>query len=147
VREKLPGADVTLIKINNNDYGKVIKMRCPKCATISFDYMDTCENCRASLASLKEQLGPFMKPSRKLNWFEIAEGTFNHDVLPSTTAGSQATEALDVLEPITESRTTTQNKNGNSGIDMDFSSLEKDESMRSNLDNVLDDVLNLKKTE
>ncbi|RMF83946.1 MAG: hypothetical protein D6736_20315 [Nitrospinota bacterium] len=38
-------------------------MKCPKCGYVSFEYLDTCQNCHTDLSALKESMGLFaIKP-------------------------------------------------------------------------------------
>lgn len=117
-------------------------MRCPKCATTSFDYLDACENCHTSLTSLKEQLGPFFKPSKKINWFELAEGKSERNNITATAIKTHKTsEELDLIEPVELLDTGPKSQANLNEMDMDLSSLEKDADLQSDLDSVLEKVL------
>lgn len=116
-------------------------MRCPKCATTSFDYLDTCENCHTSMTALKEQLGPFFKPSKKTNWFELAEGTSERNITATAIKTRKTSEELDLIEPVELIETSPKSQTNLNEMDMDISSLEKDADLQSDLDSVLEKVL------
>lgn len=47
-------------------------MRCPRCGTIDFDYLETCKKCGAELGGLSKSLGECVMASKSLNWFSLA---------------------------------------------------------------------------
>ena len=43
-------------------------MRCPKCGSISFDYLENCPKCGQDLREISAGLGGFAKPDPELMW-------------------------------------------------------------------------------
>ena len=43
-------------------------MRCPKCGSISFDYLENCSKCGQDLREISAGLGGFAKPDPELMW-------------------------------------------------------------------------------
>lgn len=46
-------------------------MRCPKCGTISFDWMKQCEKCGKELRDLARSLGLDAEGGEGINWFAL----------------------------------------------------------------------------
>lgn len=47
-------------------------MRCPRCGTIDFDYLETCKKCGAGLGDVSKSLGLYLMANKSLNWFDLA---------------------------------------------------------------------------
>lgn len=51
-------------------------MRCPKCGTIDFDYLNVCSYCKTDLTKIKEKLGNFVQPPvEPVNWLTTNKTT------------------------------------------------------------------------
>ena len=46
-------------------------MRCPKCGSISFDYLENCSKCGQDLSKISAGLGGFAKPDTELIWLNM----------------------------------------------------------------------------
>ncbi len=62
-------------------------MRCQKCGFISFDWLETCSRCGASLERQRELLGQFLPDNGDVNWFRQVETSPGGSVSGETTAG------------------------------------------------------------
>jgi hypothetical protein len=47
-------------------------MRCPRCGTIDFDYLEMCKKCGAGLGGVGKSLGLYVMANKSLNWFDLA---------------------------------------------------------------------------
>jgi hypothetical protein len=46
-------------------------MRCPKCDTITFDYLKQCPKCGKDLSEIAGMLGTFHIPDTSFDWFNL----------------------------------------------------------------------------
>ncbi len=66
-------------------------MRCQKCGFISFDWLETCGKCGASLGQQREVLGHFLPDNGDVNWFI---GVDIHAPQPEPVQAETAPEAV-----------------------------------------------------
>jgi hypothetical protein len=81
-------------------------MRCPKCGFISFDYLDNCKKCGASLAQIRAELCPLeMPPTEFTIWGLLGVGTGDGKAAEPTLLVTPQSEEIPALEISLEDQT------------------------------------------
>ncbi|MEJ5300117.1 MAG: hypothetical protein WHS38_03930 [Thermodesulforhabdaceae bacterium] len=75
-------------------------MRCSKCGYISFDYLDNCKKCGASLSAIRSELCPFEAPPKDFfvwEWLGLGVGA---DQIAETIASPRVSQQIEMAVPL-----------------------------------------------
>ena len=100
-------------------------MRCPKCGTIGFDYLENCKKCGTGLGDLGKSLGCQVMPSNSLNWFDMARNakmakTSIEDEGINNSNGSMSLSEIDISDLVGDGR-----QSGDDVLEMDQDTIKK----------------------
>ena len=110
-------------------------MRCPKCGSISFDYLENCSKCGQDLREISAGLGGFAKPDPELMW--LGKDSKADSIKTEPEAGnSMDLSEIDVSDLVGVSTTDTDVEKIDSS---DLKSVANDTGFQQALDQVLKD--------
>lgn len=121
-------------------------MRCPKCGTISFDYLKRCGKCGKELGEVAKNLGNFYHTDREFDWFRTkisSNSAPNSNFPPSPPPVMDTVEEappvklddIDISDLVEE-----KELSGESPIELNIDDIETI-TLNDDLKNAIDDVM------